>query len=86
MDLELLSKDAELRRAIANSLKQKEKPESTKERMKKVLSKRDEAMKLVTKIQDETGIPSEDEVKKQFFNENKLMIDVDEFNSKENEE
>jgi len=64
MDLEQKSK--ELRQKLGSN-KKNESEEVTKNRMKKVLSARDEVMKEIFDYQDRTGIPTKQETEKNFF-------------------
>jgi uncharacterized membrane protein len=47
--------------------KKKESEQQTKERMKSVLSERDAALQAVYDYQDKTGVPTEEETAKNFF-------------------
>lgn len=64
MDLE--HKVKILRQKLGN-IKKNEKEEDTKNRMKEVLRNRDKAMQDIYDYQDRTGIPTEQETEKNFF-------------------
>jgi len=64
VDIEVKAK--ELRQKIEE--KKKNEPEDqAKQRMKKVLSDRDAAMKTIFDYQDKTGIPTKEETENNFF-------------------
>ena len=87
MSEEILVEKAKIIFAKAEEKKSSEKPEDTKERLKKTLAPRDEAMNAIRNYQQKVGIPTEDEIDKHFLHEEaKEKIGLDEFRSKENEE
>lgn len=64
MDLETQAK--ELREKIGER-KKKEAEAETKKRMQGVLKDRDAALRTIYDYQDKTGVPSEEETEKNFF-------------------
>lgn len=67
MDDKEFEEKARMLRDKLGEKKKKETDNQTKERMKKVLSQRDEAMQIVYDYQEETGVPTEEETAKNFF-------------------
>ena len=63
-----MQKAADLLRTKAAEKKKDESESAIKERFKRVLSRRDEAMKRVYEYQDKTGIPADEETSSEFFN------------------
>jgi hypothetical protein len=87
MSEEQLEQRSKIILAKASEKKSKEKIEDTKERLKKSLQPRDAAMQDIRRYQQQTGIPSIDEVDKHFLvNEAGEKISLNEFRSKENED
>jgi len=68
MEEKEIQKVADSLREKAAEKKKTEKEEVTKERFKKTLSKRDEAMKHIYEYQDKTGVPNDDETNTEFMN------------------
>ena len=64
MDIE---KSAEELRKKIGEFKKTETEQETKERMKSVLSGRDEAMKVIYEYQKKTGVPTREETERHFF-------------------
>jgi hypothetical protein len=65
-DQEMGVKAKELRERALRQ-KKSEPEDVTKDRMRKVLSDRDQAMRMVYDYQNETGIPSEEDAAENFF-------------------
>ena len=76
MDIEKKSKQL---REKAKGRISKETSKQTYERIKKALSKREEALDKIYQYQDEHGVPTENEIEKHFLTE-EANVDTDEFN------
>jgi len=57
-----------------------------KERVKNILSKRDQAIKTIEDFQDKTGIPTDDEVDGQFLDTTESGMTVEEYKENEDKE
>jgi len=65
-ELRMSEKVSEIRKKI-DEKKKSEGESVVKERMKKVLSERDQAMRDIYSYQDETGIPTQEETDNEFL-------------------
>ena len=61
-----------------------EKENETKERMKKIVLRRDSAIKAIEEYQDQTGIPSDDEIDSNFISD--IDVSLEEFKETESNE
>jgi hypothetical protein len=68
MEENKIQEAADSLREKAAAKKKNEKEDVTKERFKRAVSKRDEAMKKIYEYQDKTGVPSDDETSTEFLN------------------
>jgi hypothetical protein len=64
--MELEERAKELRSKLGEK-KRKEEEQQTRERMKSVLSARDAAIQAIYDYQDVTGVPTQEETEKNFF-------------------
>ena len=62
-----LEEQSKVLREKLGEKKKTETEEQTKNRMKEVLSQRDQALQVIYDYQQETGVPTEEEVMKNFF-------------------
>lgn len=82
-----VQENADALRNKAGKKKTSEEEKETKERMKKTLSRRDQAIKAIEGHQDKTGIPTDNEVDGIFItDEAKVDLNLDEFQEKENDD
>jgi F420-0:gamma-glutamyl ligase len=66
LEIKLSEKAKEIKQKIEDK-KNNEGENVVKDRMKKVLSERDKAMKQIYEYQDETGVPTQDETDEDFL-------------------
>lgn len=82
-----IDKVLEEQRKKASERKSLEREIDTKQRMKDVVLRRDEAVRKIEQYQDETGIPEDDEIDDNFLSkESDGSLDLNVFREKENEE